>query len=108
MGPGFSLEHLPEGTMTDIPNPEDLLARQEAREALIATLDEHSGMIALREALAEAEEEWLRRVARTFLKSPKEVDQRKIDYTRGHFVGAQHWVTNRVKAAKEWAEREQV
>ncbi|MGI8514055.1 MAG: hypothetical protein ACR2NT_02760 [Acidimicrobiia bacterium] len=91
----------------DIPDPEALRARQEQRETLIASLDEHPGMVALREALVEAEEEWLRRVARTFIKSNKEVDQRKIDQTRGHFLGSQHWLVSRVKAAREWVEKEQ-
>jgi len=90
----------------DTLDPQVTLARQEAREALIASLDDHPGMEALREALAEAEDEWFARIARTFLKSQKPVDQRKIDHTRGHFAGASHWLESRVKAAREWTEKE--
>jgi hypothetical protein len=32
--------------------------------------------------------------------SGKAVDQRKIDYTRGYFAGAQHWLGGRMQVAQ--------
>jgi hypothetical protein len=90
-----------------IPDAEVETAQQEARESLIAKLDDLPEFQALRDVLAEAEDEWLRRASASFLKSGKAADQRKIDYTRGFFRGAEHYLTQRVKAAREYVEKKE-
>ena len=70
------------------------------REALIAALENHEGFRALREALDEAEKEFTGHIVNVLLMSGKEVDQRKIDFTRGYFAGARHYVGGRVQVAK--------
>lgn len=81
----------------ELPEPEEV-ARPILvnREALIASLEGDERIRALREALVEAEDEWLKQVARTFMNSGKPVDQRKVDYTRGYFKGARHWLGARI------------
>lgn len=66
------------------------------REALIAALQGDERIAALRDALNESEEEWGKRAAHTLMHSTKPVDQRKIDFMRGYFAGAQHWLGGRI------------
>jgi hypothetical protein len=73
------------------------------REALIASLEGDERIQALREALVEAEEEWLKKAAKSMIVGTKPVDQRKIDYTRGYFAGAKHWLGGRMDVAKSRA-----
>lgn len=70
------------------------------REALIASLEGDERIAALREALDEAEQEMLKQVAYVMVNSGKPVDQRKVDYTRGYFAGARHWLGGRMVVAK--------
>ena len=71
------------------------------REALIARLEGDERIAALRQALDEAEQEALASIARIMLHSGKEVDQRKVDYTRGYFAGARHWLGGRMTLAQQ-------
>ena len=70
------------------------------REVLIAGLEGDERFRALREALDDAEKEFTEHITQVLLKSGKEVDQRKIDFTRGYFAGARHYVGGRVEVAK--------
>lgn len=70
------------------------------RETLIAGLEHDERFRALRDALADAEADFERHVVQTLLRSGKPVDQRKIDFTRGYFAGARHYVGGRVEVAK--------
>ena len=70
------------------------------REALIAALEGHEGFRALRDALDEAEKEFTEHITTMLLKTGKAVDQRRIDFTRGYFAGARHYVGGRVEVAK--------
>lgn len=76
------------------------------REALIASLEGDERIAALRAALADAETEALAHIARLMLNSTKPVDQRKIDYTRGYFAGAKHWLGLRMTIAQKRIARE--
>jgi hypothetical protein len=71
------------------------------REALIAGLEGDERIAALREALAAAEEEALANISRIMLHSGKPVDQRKVDFTRGYFAGARHWLGGRMTLAQQ-------
>lgn len=71
------------------------------REALIAQLEGDERIQALREALEEAEKDAIASITRILLGSTKEVDQRKIDYTRGYFAGARHWLGGRMTLAQQ-------
>ena len=71
------------------------------REALIAGLEVDERFRALREALDEAEKEFTEHIVKVLLNSGKPVDQRKIDFTRGYFAGARHYVGGRVEVAKQ-------
>ena len=70
-------------------------------EALIARLEGDERIAALREALDAAEKEALERIARLMLSSTKEVDQRKIDFTRGYYAGARYWIGARMTTAQQ-------
>jgi len=71
------------------------------REALIAGLEGDERFRALREALDDAEKEFTEHIVTVLLNSGREVDQRKIDFTRGYFAGARHYVGGRVAVAKQ-------
>jgi hypothetical protein len=72
------------------------------RDVLIAGLEADERFRALREALDDAEKEFTEHIASTLLKSTKEIDQRKIDFTRGYFAGARHYVGGgRIEVAKQ-------
>lgn len=97
----------PEPVAAPVTEPDDLPTPEEVarpilfeREALIARLKNDERIQALREALDEAEQEWLTQVARVMISTTKPVDQRKIDYTRGYFAGAQHWLSGRMSVAE--------
>ncbi len=68
---------------------------------MIASLEGDERITALREALAAAEEEALANIARIMLHSGKPVDQRKVDFTRGYFAGARHWLGGRMTLAQQ-------
>ena len=70
------------------------------REALIAGLEGDERFRALREALDDAEREFTEHITKTLLHSGREVDQRRIDFTRGYFAGARHYVGGRITVAK--------
>jgi|SRR6188508_3660058 len=70
-------------------------------EALIARLEGDERITALREALDAAEKEAVERIARLMLASGKEVDQRKIDFTRGYYAGARYWLGGRMTTAQQ-------
>jgi hypothetical protein len=72
------------------------------RDILIAGLENDERFRALREALDDAEAEFTEHITKVLLKSGKEVDQRKIDFTRGYFAGARHYVGGgRIAVAKQ-------
>lgn len=71
------------------------------REALIASLKGDERIEALREALDEAEKDAVAQVTKLILNTPKPVDQRKVDYTRGYFAGAKYWLGGRMTTAQE-------
>jgi hypothetical protein len=70
-------------------------------EGLIASLEGDERIRGLREALDQAEAEWYRLITRHMIHSSKALDQRKIDYTRGYFAGARHWLGGRIEVAKQ-------
>ena len=70
-------------------------------EALIARLEGDERITALREALDAAEKEQMGRIAHLMLHSTKEVDQRKVDYTRGYYAGARYWLGGRMTDAQK-------
>jgi hypothetical protein len=70
------------------------------REALIASLEGDERFEALLAALDEAEEDALKSIARLMMHSHKPVDQRKIDTTRGYFLGARYWLGGRMTTAQ--------
>jgi len=70
-------------------------------EALIARLEGDERITALREALDAAEKEAVERISRLLLASGKEVDQRKIDFTRGYYAGARYWLGGRMTTAQQ-------
>ena len=70
-------------------------------EALIARLEGDERITAVREALDAAEKEAVERIARLMLASGKEVDQRKIDFTRGYYAGARYWLGGRMTTAQQ-------
>ena len=93
---------------TDLTSPEEVSRPILAgHEALIASLKTDERIRALVEALDEAEELWHRRISETLLKMGKPVDQRKIDYTRGYFAGARHYLTGRIDVAQYRLEQSQ-
>ena len=69
------------------------------REALIASLQNDERIRALREALADAEKDMVAHIATVMLTTKGEIDQRKIDYTRGYFAGASYWLGRRMTDA---------
>jgi hypothetical protein len=70
------------------------------KEALVASLENDERITALRQLLDEAEKRMLEDIARHMIVSKAEVDQRKIDYTRGYFAGARYWLGGRIQTAK--------
>lgn len=70
-------------------------------EALIAELEGDERIAALRTALEAAEKEQMERIAHQILHSKKEVDQRKVDFTRGYFAGARYWLGSRMTDAQK-------
>lgn len=86
----------------DFPAPQEVSRPILAdHEALIAQLAVDERMRALIQALDEAEAEWHRRISYMMIHSSKEVDQRKVDFTRGYFAGARHYLTGRIDVANE-------
>ena len=71
------------------------------REALIASLAGDERIAALLAALDEAENDALASISRIMLHSTKPVDQRKVDFTRGYFAGARHWLGGRMTVAQQ-------
>lgn len=71
------------------------------REALIASLEGDERIAALRAALDDAEKAALEQITKLMLHTTKEVDQRKIDYTRGYFAGARYWLGGRMTTAQQ-------
>jgi hypothetical protein len=70
------------------------------REALIASLDGDERINALHAALADAERAAVESITKVMLHSTKEIDQRKIDYTRGYYAGARYWTGARMTDAQ--------
>ncbi len=70
-------------------------------EALIARLEGDERIAALREALDAAEKEAVERIANLMLHSGKEIDQRKVDFTRGYYAGARYWIGARMTTAQQ-------
>jgi hypothetical protein len=74
---------------------------EHGRELEIAALKGSPALKVLIEALQQAEQEWALRVGFNVLTSVKEVDQRKLDWTRGYFAGARFWLQERVSIAEQ-------
>jgi len=70
-------------------------------ELEIAALKTSPALKVLFQAMEQAEQEWALRVGLNVLTSPKEVDQRKLDWTRGYFAGARYWLRERVTLAEQ-------
>lgn len=71
------------------------------REMRIAALRDHEALRILREALAEAEAAMADMIGDNILHSGKAVNQRQLDYTRGYYDGARHWLTGRIALAEQ-------
>lgn len=71
------------------------------QELEIAALRGSPALKVLLEALEAAEKEWAYRVGINVLTSVKEVDQRKLDWTRGYFAGARYWLRDRISLAEQ-------
>lgn len=71
------------------------------REALIASLEGDERIAALREALDDAEKKAMEQITKVMLHTTKEIDQRKVDYTRGYFAGARYWLGGRMTTAQQ-------
>lgn len=74
-------------------------------ERAIASLADHPGLVALKAVYERHEEAWLLRIASRIKSSPKEIDQRQVDYARGHFSGASN-IFGRITAAKALVDQE--
>ncbi len=81
------------------PDREETLAY--GRELEIAALATHTAIVVLRESLAEAEAAMQSTVGRNVMTSGKAVDQRHLDYTRGYYDGARHWLAGRIALAQQ-------
>ena len=71
------------------------------QEMEIAALKGNHALKVLLDALDAAEKEWAYRVGINVLTSVKEVDQRKLDWTRGYFAGARYWLRERITLAEQ-------
>lgn len=71
------------------------------REALIASLAGDERIAALQAALDDAEKAAMENITKTMLHTTKEIDQRKVDYTRGYFAGARYWLGGRMTTAQQ-------
>ena len=71
------------------------------QEMEIAALKGNHALTVLLDALDAAEKEWAYRVGINVLTSVKEVDQRKLDWTRGYFAGARYWLRERITLAEQ-------
>lgn len=70
------------------------------REALVASLAGDERIAALHAALEDAEKAAVESIARIMLHSTKEIDQRKVDFTRGYYAGARYWTGARMTDAQ--------
>lgn len=90
-------------------SPADIIPTDPDRDAVlalgqeleIAALKNNPAVRVLFEALEQTEKEWALRVGLNVLTSPKEVDQRKLDWTRGYFAGARYWLRERITLAEQ-------
>ena len=91
-----------------VPNPEEE-ERQATldlgREMRIAALAGHDALSVLWDVFEEAQEEMAKAIGRGVLKSGKAVDQRRLDYTRGHADGGRFWLRGRIALAAERVRR---
>jgi hypothetical protein len=77
------------------------------RELEIAALHGSAALSTLLAALDEAEEAMQVMVGRNVMRSGKAVNQRQLDYTRGYYDGARHWLQGRIALAAQRVALEQ-